>query len=91
MEVERPPSVNKMSDNKSFHEATSRVQNSAGQAKSESSNINNALKLTEENLKQHEENLKSIRKNYDEIDREEEYEFYSNSEEKTSKKKNGDQ
>lgn len=43
-------------------------------------NINKRLELTEENLKQHDEN-------YKELEREEEYEFYSNIDEGTPQKK----
>lgn len=58
----------------------SRVKDLSNQDKSESMNINKRLELTEENLKQHDEN-------YKELEREEEYEFYSNIDEGTPQKK----
>lgn len=55
---------------RSYREVANRITKLNDTGKSEVFNINHALELTEENMKLYEENLK-------ELDREEDYEFYS--------------
>lgn len=85
LETENPSSHQKSPEAKTYRKLPSRAKNmtlDTNQGKSENSNINNALELTEENLMYHEEK-------YKELERDEDYEFYSNIDGDTAPK--GDQ